>query len=74
MSWLNLGNDDKRKYEVGDIVKDKWGRIGKIVKLRGCSCCGQLYEITGIDGYLVEGNIQEKLGHDNLQNGSDDNG
>ena len=21
MSWLNLGNDDKRKYEVGDIVK-----------------------------------------------------
>ncbi len=67
MSWINLGNDEKRKYQVGDIVKDKWGRIGKIIALRGCSCCGQLYEIEGIEGYLVEGNIQEKVGEKDVE-------
>ena len=61
MSWLNLGNDEKRKYKVGDIVEDKWGRKGKIIALRGCSCCGQLYEVENIKGYIVEGNLKGKV-------------
>ena len=61
MSWLNLGNDEERKYKVGDIVEDKWGRKGKIIALRGCSCCGQLYEVENIKGYIVEGNLKGKV-------------
>lgn len=26
MSWLNLGNDENRKYKIGDIVEDKWAK------------------------------------------------
>ena len=61
MSWLNLGNNKDRKYNVGDIVEDKWGRKGKIIALRGCSCCGQLYEVENIPGYIVEGNLKGKV-------------
>lgn len=61
MSWLNLGNDENRKYKVGDIVEDKWGRKGKIIALRGCSCCGQLYEVENIKGYIVEENLIGKV-------------
>jgi hypothetical protein len=61
MSWLNLGNDENRKYKIGDIVEDKWERKGKIIALRGCSCCGQLYEVENIPGYIVEGNLKGKV-------------
>ena len=67
MSWINLGNDEKRKYKVGDIIEDKWGRKGKIIALRGCSCCGQLYEIENIEGYIVEGNIIKKLNESEVE-------
>jgi len=61
MSWLKLGNDKERKYNIGDIIEDKWGNRGKILALRGCNCCGQLYEVENNEGYICEGNIKRKL-------------
>ena len=61
MSWLNLGNSEKRKYEIGDYIETKFGEKGKIIALRGCSCCGQLYEIQNVNGYIVENNIKGKI-------------
>lgn len=60
-----MGNKKETKYKVGDIVEDKWGRKGKIIALRGCNSCGQLYEIENKEGYIVEGNIKCKVGENN---------
>ena len=72
MSWLNLGNDENRKYKVGDIVEDKWGRKGKYDNdniitekykdLKSCNKVAIIFNTTGenIRQVLIRNNVERK--------------